>query len=170
MGIQLLRAVTEYSGFGTYTKKDRQQITKEALKTSAQTWRRLFLDRHFNRNAASRYGYRERSKKTQRKKQRLAKVGLVEMAGKVDLVHTGRLKRQMKGKKPIVSRPLHATVKLGGPRYFKINYRPGRPNMAAEVTKVIQSEQLEIDAASEARMARVISGLEKKGRRKRRKT
>ncbi|MGB1278276.1 MAG: hypothetical protein ACPG77_21195, partial [Nannocystaceae bacterium] len=62
--------------------------------------------------------------------------------------------------------PTRATIDLAGPKYFRTNYKPGRPNLAEEVTKVIPSEMQQIDKASEQAMDEQVKQTKVRKRRK----
>ena len=145
--------------------RGRREVFKAANYAAARVWRDEMLKRHFESGAATRYGYTHRAKSTIEKKKRLAKAGIVKEGGRRPLVHTGLLRRSMSKFQPIRATPGKATINLVGPSYFRISYRPGRPNLGAEVTRIIPQELRRLDEAAMRAADEVITKTKPKRKR-----
>ena len=122
-------------------------IKKNAHAEIAAYWHKHFLRKHFQPSARSLYGYRNRSRKYLRRKEFLANHGRaflaapIQMGGKVDLVFTGAMSRQLIANNTIKAYPTRATLIMTGPRYVTMRvWRMNQPDKAAEITAMREEE------------------------------
>lgn len=123
------------------TVRGRRNVLRANNLAIAQTWEAKYLRLHFSASAGRKYGYKNRTRKWLRRKRQLAAQGKVLYGGTRDLVATGRLERAMQSRQIVSATPAFSKVRLIGPNYFRIRYRPGRPNLGEEVTTVVESEK-----------------------------
>lgn len=144
----------EISGDTPYlTVRQTRAVLKGTYAVIGRKWLEDYLPLHFHPIAPQRYGYAMRTGATKKKKKRLAAAGKVEDGGRLDLVWSGVLKWAMLTHDHRVDAyPTRATIKLIGPSYLSINYRPGRPNMAREILTVTPDEQKKLAEAGERRL------------------
>lgn len=134
-----------------------RRVLKGAYEVIGRKWLEDYLPLHFHPVAANRYGYTPRTSGTNKKKRRLAERGKVEDGGRLPLVWSGVLRRAMLSHSHRVQAfPTRATIKLIGPSYLSINYKPGRPNMAREILTVTSDEATKLAEAGERRMDHLI--------------
>jgi hypothetical protein len=122
------------------TVRGRRAVFTAANRAMAELWQRKFKHLHFGIAARHRYGYQPRRPGTLKRKRQLAERGVVQDGGRVDLVHSGVMRQQVLRYHPIRATPKFSSILLHGPVYFQIRYKPGRPNLADEVTRIIPSE------------------------------
>ena len=146
--------------------RNQRLLMRTAHHSAANHWKKKMLKRHFQHRSAKRYGYAQRSGRYLAKKKALARLGKVEMGGRVDLVYTGLLKRSMDANHRITGGPSQATVQLVGPSYLKINYTPGRPHLANELTTVVVDEREEIADVSAESYADTLDQIRTRKRKK----
>lgn len=125
---------------GLGIRKQRKVMT-ETHRDMGAHWDATYLPMHFRRGAGRRYGYKHRTHKTKKRKERLAERGIVQEGGKVDLVWTGLLKRSMLTSHSIRAYPSRVVINMPTTSYVSSRPRDGkRPNMALEITSVAPSE------------------------------
>jgi hypothetical protein len=134
------------------TVRGRRAVFTAANAAMAKTWQDKFKALHFKPNARYRYSYQKRAVATMKRKKRLVESGQLSAGDNMDLVQSGNLRRAVLRYHPITATPKFSKIVLQGPTYFNIRYRPGRPNIADEVTRIIPSEgtalgQAALDAA-----------------------
>lgn len=138
----MMRSRVAYVGSPEMLGKQLRPVMKEALQEGGRHWHRVMLPRHFQKGAASRYGYQKRAAFYQIKKRRIVRHGR-------PLEFRGDMKREVLGRRVITGTSKTARVKLKGPKYL-FQYRKDlrQPDKAAELTTVTRGE--------EAVLARVI--------------
>lgn len=128
-------------------------IFKEGNRAAGELWQTKYLPLHFKPFAKSRYGYQQRSTKYLTRK---AKRGAV-----ADLVLEGLLKELMTGTRHIVRAfPKRFSIQMFGPSY--VGMRPkkaSRPNMGAEITKTIASEEKAMGKVYDAAVTKAINAI-----------
>lgn len=129
--------------------RGRRQVFRDVNYAMADEWQQRFKHLHFQSGASSRYSYQKRARATLRRKQQLASRGVVQDGGQTDLVHTGATREAAMRWHPIKATPKFSTVRLHLPRYININYKPGRPKLAAEILAVNENETRAIGAAGQ---------------------
>ena len=107
---------------------------------AGKLWDKEYLGMHFRLGAGRRYSYQHRTAKTKRRKEQLAARGKVKKGGRVDLVHSGLLEESMTRQHVIRAYPTRVVVNMPTTSYVSSRPRGNRPNMAAEITRVIPSE------------------------------
>lgn len=136
-------------------------VTKAAFKEIGQEWSRNMLPDHFNRNKQAKYAYRSRTKAYMRRKRREALRGNVKGGGVTDLVFSGRTRDSVMGFNRVQAFPTRATVHLNTPNYARTNYKPGRPNIGAEITKVLPSESRQLDQVGSRKLEQATAQWQK---------
>lgn len=135
-----------------------RRVMKGAYEVIGKKWLEDYLPMHFHPIAPQRYGFTPRTAGTQKKKRRLAERGIVQDGGRLALVWSGVLRRAMLNHNHRVDAyPTRATIKLIGPSYLSINYKPGRPNMGREILTVIPDEAQKLNEAGARRMEHLIN-------------
>lgn len=122
--------------------RGQRSVLRNTMREMLQMWSELYLPKHFEEGNRRRYGYKPRSRSTQRRKRRLALYGAVKDGGRVDLVWTGLTRTMvMRSRFNIKAFPTRARVRLRGPAWFRIRYRYGHPKLQEEVTVVTPAER-----------------------------
>lgn len=160
---------TTTTGAAALSKRSQATALRETRFAVAKFWRDRLLFFHFRPAAKVKYRHRRRTRRTEKRKKRLAAIGLVKEGGRVDIVHLGTLKRKIVGiKHAIRAFPTRATVKMEGTKYFKINYRPGKVNIGREVTAFTPHESNQMDKVGTDQLNKSSERLGKSTRRRRR--
>lgn len=130
-----------------------REIGRTANRKTCMFWVVEYLPGHFEPGADTKYGYKPRSSKYQRAKERqAARKGptrrQVRKGGKVDLVYSGLMERIMTRQRPSIrAYPTRAVADIVGPSYISLRPKdPDHPHKAAEVTATIRPE---VDAIAE---------------------
>jgi len=129
-------------------------IMKEAHVAIGARWHKRMLPLHFKRGARNRYGYAPRKDKYKRRKARLERSGRIQGFGDQDLVYTGLLKRSALGLASIRGFPTRAKIDLTLPSYARVNFMPGRPQLANEVLAVTPDEHQTLGSVLSREIAR----------------
>jgi hypothetical protein len=132
----------------------RAAMTK-AHDAQGQYWHQHHLKLHFRRDSGRRYGYKERTAKYRLRKERAGRGRgrpPAKYGGMVDLVWKGDLEAGIRSFATIRSFPSRVTVTMQGPSYLRINYRPGRPHLAREITAVVPEEVKQLEQILDARV------------------
>lgn len=125
-------------------------------------WSNNMLPDHFNRNQQQKYRYRNRTEKYLKRKKRAARRGQVKGGGVTDLVYSGRTRDSVSGWNRVRAFPSRATVTLNTPKYIRTRYKPGRPNLANELTTVTPTEVRELDRVGGLALDRATAEWQKK--------
>lgn len=149
-------------GFG---KRRWDKVKTAAHADAAEYWHKTCLPRHFRPGNRARYNLRPRSQKYQRRKEWLATQsrvmqgrGAVQQGGKVDLVFTGAMARQLIQANTIRAYPTRATLAMFGPRYVTMRvHTSNQPDKAAEITQVRQDEAEQIAKKMDKRVEKEVS-------------
>jgi hypothetical protein len=129
---------TQTANYTMLSKRARDRVLKGVFHAIGMKWQKDMLPNHFTLAAKEKYGYRERTNKYKRRKLRAGH-------GITPLVYTGLLKRSLTGfMQRVMAYPTRATIRLVGPSYLTINYKPGRPHLAREILTVAQDEREEL--------------------------
>lgn len=131
------------------TVRAQRRVFKETHAAAGAFWDRRYLPLHFAPNAGARYKYQRRAKSTVKRKKQLAERGIVVDGGRLDLVHTGKLRKAMKQFHVVKAYPKRVTVVLPAQSYISTRPRGKRINMAAELLAVTEGEIRAINAESE---------------------
>jgi len=150
MGVVPIRVVAFHDEYPDIRRRQLNEICRQAHQEIGEYWSEELLPEHFLPSARHIFGYAPR--RTQKRKERLAKVGKVKDGGLVDLVHSGLLRDSLTKRKQLVTaQPSRTIVWLIGPSYFGIRYKAGRPNLAREVSAMSdRHERLVTDRAERA--------------------
>ncbi len=128
-------------------RRELHEVLRTANYALGRQWAVEMLPKHFEPGAANRYSYQIRKVKYLRRKRVLAALGRAEDGGMSYLVLRGHLRRALlrTARNAIRAYPTRVTIDLIGPSYFTSRpRRAGRPNLAREVTTVLQSEAKEL--------------------------
>jgi hypothetical protein len=128
----MIRGSITYTGMEGIKRSELRRAVKKELQHQVDDWHSNILPRHFQRGAAGRYKYQERSRKYNRRKSR--KYGHTR-----PLELTGDLKRRVLRRATITGTSKRATATMDAPRYL-YKYKPEQPDKAAELTAVTQEE------------------------------
>ncbi len=129
---------------GWLSKRAWNEMQRESWSAVSDRWEKKILPLHFQPFAAAKYGYQQRAASTKKRKRRDARRGRAKKGGSVALVHSGLLEEQMR--RSGISRvfPTRFTLVKPAANYVTNRPRNGRPNMVAEITKVIPSEERQL--------------------------
>lgn len=161
------QVLIESDGFTELTVRAQRQVGRAVHYAIAKHWRDKMLPLHFRGGASTRYNYQRRKQNTGRRKKQLAKRGKVEAGGRLPLVHSGRLRRNMRAFHLIRATPRKSSVNMIGPRYFKIRGRGSRPNMGREVTATTAAERTVLEKVSAETLEKQLIEVPKRRRRRR---
>ncbi len=119
-----------------------RRISKKLNQAMGDHWHKEMLPRHFARDAATKYGYKERSKSYLKRKAR--KMGRdpaqFEQMRQFPLVFEGDLQRSLKAFE-VKAFPGRFSIKMKGPSYVGMRpFRRNAPNMGKELTTVTDEE------------------------------
>ena len=106
-----MRGTITYVASPEVTRRQLPKIVKEALLEVGEDWHKRILPKHFTREGARRYGYRDRTKEHQRRKGR-------RFGHQDPLVFSGDMKRQVLRRQEIKATSKKMTVILRGPKYM----------------------------------------------------
>ena len=124
------------------SKRRRTRIMRESFNRMGRQWQTRFKKQHFTSRARSKYNYRQRDSRYKRRKQRLAKEGIVEKGGRQDLVFSGLTERLVMAYHRVRAFPTRATIAMPLPRYVKmVPKNASNPNLGAEITRVSAQEE-----------------------------
>lgn len=147
--------------------RQRRKVMKATYHAIARRWMKRWLRKHFLPGAGARYDMDRRSNKTRARKKRLNEAGKIEGNEDTPLIHSGLLKAAMlNAEHRIADYPTRAVVHLVGPSYLRINYKPGRPNLTDEITRVIPIEMKDMAGVGEKEQAKQIMTVAKKNKKK----
>jgi hypothetical protein len=116
-------------------------FNKVGMGRVADYWQDKYLPHHFSDYAKVKYNYQKRRPKTNKRKRKLAKTGEVKKGGRVPLVWSGTLERQMKRPGILRVYPTRFVLRKPAGPYITNRPRGRRPNMVKEITTVIPSEE-----------------------------
>lgn len=114
---------------------------EKAHEFAGRFWFRRFADLHFLPSAVARYGYERRRAKTQRRKEQLAKRGLVVEDGRSPLVWSGLMKREYLRTPIIKATDEYVRMTMIAPNY--VHARGKR--MYRELTAITPGEEEQIN-------------------------
>lgn len=147
---------------GELSQRALDRCLRAAYLAMAEEWVAKYLKLHFKSGNASRYGYKPRSAKWLKRKAFFGRIGLSLYGGQVPLVDRGRMRDMILGGYTIRAYPTRATVKLPGPRYLQarpnpIGPRRNRPDMAAEILRVLPDELKQLETYAGSRMDQLLN-------------
>jgi len=116
-------------------------FSKAGMEAAANLWHEKYVRHHFATYAAVKYGYQPRKPRTQKRKRAAAKAGQAIKGGRVPLVWTGLLERQMLRRGILRVYPSRFVLRKPAGPYVTSRPRGNRPNMVTEITTVIPSEE-----------------------------
>lgn len=119
------------------------EIKRSAYLAMGRYWFAEMLPKHFTRSAREVYGYQERGKTYQKRKERRGQSGRgqVKYGGMVDNVYTGASERDIRGSAVIRAFPSRFSITMPSPKYFAMRpYKSGQPNKGEEIAKVTNEE------------------------------
>lgn len=125
-------------------RRDLPKVMRAALKALVNDWRKDYLKEHFKASNRLKYGFQPRGKKYRAIKRKIAKDrnDLVKAGGNIDLIRSGNLRDLMLRPHPIKAFAKRAVMTMVGPSYLTEKPRNARrPDMAAEITRVIPGEE-----------------------------
>lgn len=129
---------TQTANYTMLSKRARNRVLKGVFYAIGKKWTEDMLPEHFKVSAAAKYGYAKRSEKYVTRKYR-------EKRSATPLVYTGLLKRILLNfSQRVMAFPTRATVRLVGPSYLTINFKPGRPHLAREILAVTGQERQQL--------------------------
>lgn len=129
---------TQTANYTMLSARARNRVLKGVFHAIGTKWTEDMLPNHFKVAATAKYGYQKRTDKYLRRKLRAGH-------GYTPLVYTGLLKRSLVNfAQRVMAFPTRATVRLVGPSYLTINYKPGRPHLAREILTVASDERQEL--------------------------
>lgn len=129
---------TSTANYTMLSARARKRVMKGVFHAIGVKWTEEMLPQHFKVAAAARYGYAKRTEKYLARKYR-------EKRSATPLVYSGLLKHSLLDfKQRVMSFPTRVTVRLVGPSYLNINYKPGRPNIAKEILAVTSDERQQL--------------------------
>lgn len=137
------------------SKKAARDAVRETHNDIGHFWHKRFLRLHFMAAALFRYGYKQRTRKTQRRKRQLAERGEVEEGGLVPLVWSGRMKREIMGMPVVQATPAKVVVRMIAPNYVMARGR----RMYKEITAVTDSEVQQISQYAQDRHDKITARL-----------
>lgn len=116
-------------------------FTKAGMTAVADLWHEKYIPFHFETFAAIKYGYQKRTPRTLIKKKKAAAKGKAIKGGRVALVWSGTLERQMRRRGILRVFPKRFVLSKPAGSYITNRPRGGRPNMVQELTKVLPGEE-----------------------------
>ena len=132
-------------------------FTRAGMDEVAKLWHSKYIKLHFQDFSAVKYGYQPRLSKTLKRKRKLARIGKVQKGGRVPLVWTGLLERQMLRRGILRVFPRRFTLRKPAGPYITNRPRGRRPNMVKEITTVIPSEERGMASAFESKAAELMN-------------
>ncbi|HUV11131.1 MAG TPA: hypothetical protein VMX12_09140 [Acidimicrobiia bacterium] len=173
-----------YIGGPAAMKRGWPKIMKEALSDAGGLWHRRYLPEHFRAGASTKYGFaprlstyvnrkaRNKSKRprytVKPKGQRRAKMASTRrrnMSRKIDpnaLVYRGDLKRELTRRATLsgTSKRIRVVMDVGGAWYGTAFFKKkNAPDMASEVTAILQSEEDRIAKVVEQYATRKLNAI-----------
>lgn len=115
--------------------------SREAFQKVGEFWWREYMPDHFRPYSGAKYGYKPRTADYQRRKEALARRGIVRQGGRAPLVFRGDMEEAMRRSASIRAFPTRCTVQIEAPRYVTFRPRGNQPNKAQEVTRVLPYQQ-----------------------------
>ena len=132
------------------SKREINNYAKAALQDEVRKWHKNTLPGHFKRSAASKYGYKKRTRKYISHKIRRFGTG-------IDLIYTGQMRREMVRKVRVSGTAKKAKAVMTAPRHLYYT-QPGQPNKQEEILAITQSEAskaaISVDKNIQRRMRR----------------
>ena len=125
-----------------FTKRQMEDIKRQAIQEAAEAWHKEFLEKHFKPAARGEYDYQPRKDKYQQAKIRAVARGKAEAA--FDLVFSGETKRLAMQRPLIRAFPTRARIDLLTPAYIDMRSRQDRPPMGDEMTRVTYQESRDL--------------------------
>lgn len=132
-------------------------FSKAGMNEVAELWHSKYIRLHFMDFASVKYGYQPRKSRTLKRKRQLARAGKVAKGGRVPLVWTGLLERQMLRRGILRVFPRRFTLRKPAGPYITNRPRGGRPNMMKEITTVLPSEERGMARAYEDKAAELMN-------------
>lgn len=117
-----------------------RQLSRDGYQALGEAWWRRYLPDHFAIYARMKYGFQRRTAKWLKRKLALAAIGRVQDGGRVDLVATGNARELLERDAHIRSTADSCTVEMEAPWYMTRKLGGRHPDMADEVTRVIDSQ------------------------------
>ena len=148
----MLRGVMVIEGSPRGMAKQFRGIVKEEMYQIIYDWHEGTLPKHFKNKARRTYGYKERGKYYQRRKER-------KHLG--PLVFSGKSRRQLTESIKVSGTAKKAKGTMQAPRYFWMT-PPGHPNKAEELTAVTQKEVLAMAELLSKRVAKRLNQVKDK--------
>lgn len=134
-------------------------FSKAGMAAAAELWETRYVRHHFDTFASVKYGYQRRRPQTEKKKRAAAKAGKALKGGRVPLVWTGLLERQMLRRGILRVYPTRFVLRKPAGSYITERPRGGRPNMVLEIIKTIPSEERAMAAAYESKAAELMNNF-----------
>lgn len=133
-----------------FSKKEVNSITEDGYRFLAKKWHRDTLKKHFTKEGARQYGYKERTKKYLKRKDKV---------GKPPLVFSGQLMRRASLVRDITANTKGAKVKLKDlPTYtFQYWISAGGPKKYEELVEVARREEVTMKKDLERFMAQKLN-------------
>ncbi len=127
-----------------------RKITVPVYQETIDFWFENMLGRHFKPAAQHVYDYQRRGVQTIKRKEGFARIG--NRDARLPLIMSGELKREVSRSIRISGSGKRARGVMMGPRQLSIK-RGNYPDLAAEITKVTQTEANRLAKFAEGRMA-----------------
>jgi hypothetical protein len=131
------------------SKRRFKEFSRAGMNAIGLLWDRLFKMRHFDADAASKYGYQPRGKKYQAGKVRRVRGRSFKVSPDAErpLILTGAFRKAVKMRQIPRSFPTRVTLALPTPHYVAMRpRRPGIPNLGLEMTSTLFAERREMQA------------------------
>ncbi len=149
------------------TKRAFERILKAVNDAMGEYWHKNILPRHFKKGAQDRYGYQERTESYLKRKARRFGRSTEQWESMRDfpLAFSGNLRRRITRFKQVRAFPTRFTVRMFGPFYVGGRPKPRSvggsrvtsPNMAEEITTLLDSEREELRQHAEKMLPIVVS-------------
>jgi len=134
-------------------------FSKAGMTAAAELWQDKYVRHHFEQFSSVKYGYQKRKARTKKKKEAAARAGKAIKGGRVPLVWTGLLERQMLRRGILRVYPSRFVLRKPAGSYITERPRGGRPNMVKEITTTIPSEERAMAAAYESKAAELMNNF-----------
>lgn len=139
------------SGWPAKPRRGMAMAMKSTLIGGALAWHRRFLPMHFRSGAASKYGYKRRSKRYITRK--VKKVGTA-----APLYFTGLLRRQVRRTPRQSGTAKRGRIAMTVPWYAGLKIRTrNAPDIRAEILKIVRSEENRLVRAMETKLAEALN-------------
>ncbi len=130
----ILKALIRYDPEPSKYARKIKEVSREAYRAGMEFWHANILPGHFQPGAEEKYGYAPRTERHERKKRQ-------RHHGGQPLVFSGFARSKILGPPRIRAYPTRATMELYAPSYFYNKPPAGKPDMAAEVFAIAESEK-----------------------------